>query len=92
MGMLWTETTPKTVFKSFSNKKSDIKKINLLVKSLTVNHKLNLKEIKGRISFSNNEFSEVIFFENEGHGFKNIENKKVVMQKSKEFLKNALNI
>ena len=25
MGMLWTETTPNTVFKSFSNKKSDIK-------------------------------------------------------------------
>jgi len=33
-----------------------------------------------------------MFFENEGHGFKNIENKKVVMQKSQEFLKNALNI
>jgi hypothetical protein len=33
-----------------------------------------------------------MFFENEGHGFKNIENKKVVMQKSQEFLKNVLNI
>ncbi len=40
----------------------------------------------------NNKHSEVIFFDNEGHGFKNIENKEVVMQKSKEFLKNALNI
>jgi len=40
----------------------------------------------------NNKYSEVIFFKNEGHGFKNIENKKVVMQKSQEFLKNALNI
>jgi len=40
----------------------------------------------------NNKYSEVMFFENEGHGFKNIENKEVVMQKSQEFLKNALNI
>ena len=35
---------------------------------------------------------EVIFFENEGHGFKNIENKEKVIQKSHEFLKNALSI
>jgi len=40
----------------------------------------------------NNKYSEVIFFDNEGHGFRNIENKEVVMQKSQEFLKNALNI
>jgi len=40
----------------------------------------------------NNKHSEVMLFENEGHGFKNIENKEVVMQKSQEFLKNALNI
>ena len=33
-----------------------------------------------------------MFFENEGHGFKNIENKEVVTQKSQEFLKNVLNI
>jgi len=44
------------------------------------------------ILLQNNKYSEVIFFENEGHGFKNIENKKVVMQKSQEFLKNVLNI
>ena len=44
------------------------------------------------ILMQNNKYSEVIFFENEGHGFKNIENKEVVMQKSQEFLKNALNI
>ncbi len=44
------------------------------------------------ILIRNNKYSEVIFFENEGHGFKNIENKKVVLQKSQEFLKNALNI
>ena len=40
----------------------------------------------------NNKYSEVMFFENEGHGFKIFENKKVVMQKSQEFLKNVLNI
>ena len=40
----------------------------------------------------NNKYSEVIFFDNEGHGFRNIENKEVVMQKSQEFLKNSLNI
>jgi len=40
----------------------------------------------------NNKYSEVIFFDNEGHGFRNIENKQVVMKKSQEFLKKALNI
>ncbi len=44
------------------------------------------------ILMQNNKYSEVIFFDNEGHGFKNIENKELVMQKSQEFLKNALNI
>ena len=44
------------------------------------------------ILIRNNKYSEVILFDNEGHGFKNIENKEVVMQKSQEFLKNALNI
>jgi len=44
------------------------------------------------ILIQNNKYSEVVFFENEGHGFKNIENKEVVMQKSKKFLKNTLNI
>ncbi len=44
------------------------------------------------ILISNNNFSEVVLFENEGHGFKNIENKEKVMQKSQEFLKNILNI
>ena len=45
-----------------------------------------------KILIRNNKYSEVMFFENEGHGFKNIENKKVILQKSQEFLKNALNI
>ena len=44
------------------------------------------------ILIQNNKYSEVMFFENEGHGFKNIENKEVVMQKSQEFLRNALNL
>ena len=44
------------------------------------------------ILIQNNKCSEVIFFDNEGHGFRNIENKEVVMQKSQEFLKNVLNI
>ena len=44
------------------------------------------------ILIQNNKYSEVIFFENEGHGFKNIQTKEVVMQKSQEFLKKALNI
>jgi len=40
----------------------------------------------------NNKYSEVMFFENEGHGFKDSANKELVMQKSQEFLKNTLNI
>ena len=44
------------------------------------------------ILIQNNKYSEIMFFDNEGHGFKNIENKEAVMQKSQEFLKNALDI
>ena len=40
----------------------------------------------------NNKHSEVIFFKDEGHGFKNIDNKKIVLQKTDEFLKKVLNI
>jgi len=57
-------------------------------KVISYEQTLKIQEILMR----NNRYSEVMFFENEGHGFKNIENKKVVMQKSQEFLKNALNI
>ncbi len=57
-------------------------------KVISYEQTLKIQEILIR----NNKFSEVMFFENEGHGFKNIENKKIVMQKSQEFLKNALNI
>ena len=44
------------------------------------------------ILIRHNKYSDAIFFENEGHGFKNIETKEEVMQKSQEFLQNALNI
>jgi len=44
------------------------------------------------ILIQNNKYSEVVFFENEGHGFKNIANKEIVIQKSRKFLKNALNL
>ena len=59
-------------------------------KDTVISYKQTLKIQE--ILIQNNKYSEVIFFENEGHGFKNIENKKVVIQKSEEFLKNALNI
>ena len=57
-------------------------------KVISYEQTLKIQEILIR----NNKYSEVMFFENEGHGFKNIENKKLVMHKSQEFLKNALNI
>ncbi len=59
-------------------------------KDTVISYKQTLKIQE--ILIQNNKYSEVIFFENEGHGFKNVANKEVVMQKSKEFLKNALNI
>ena len=57
-------------------------------KVISYEQTLKIQEILIR----NNKYSEVIFFHNEGHGFRNIENQEVVMQKSQEFLKNALNI
>ncbi len=59
-------------------------------KDTVISYKQTLK--MQEILIQNNKYSEVMFFENEGHGFKNIENREVVMQKSQEFLKNALNI
>ena len=75
------------------NKISKIKKPILLFhgkQDLVISYKQTLK-IQEQI-IQNNNYSEVIFFENEGHGFKNIENKKKVVQKTAEFLKKALNI
>ncbi len=59
-------------------------------KDTVISYKQTLKIQE--ILIQNNKYSEVIFFDNEGHGFRNIENKEVVMQKSREFLKNAFNI
>jgi len=59
-------------------------------KDTVISYKKTLKIQE--ILIQNNKYSEVIFFANDGHGFKNIENKELVMQKSQEFLKNALNI
>ena len=56
-------------------------------KVISYKQSLKIQEILSQ----NNKFSEVIFFENEGHGFKNIGNKEIVMRKSQEFLKNVLN-
>ena len=59
-------------------------------KDNVISYKQTLKIQENLIQ--NNKYSEVIFFENEGHGFKNTETKEIVMQKSQNFLKNALNI
>ena len=59
-------------------------------KDIVISYKQTLKIQE--ILIQNNKYSEVIFFDNEGHGFRNNENKEVVMQKSQEFLKNVLNI
>ena len=59
-------------------------------KDTVISYKQTLKIQE--ILIQNNKYSEVIIFENEGHGFKNFENKEVVMQKSQEFLKKTLNI
>ena len=75
------------------NQMNKIKKPILLFhgkKDRVISYKQTLKIQE--ILIQNNKYSEVMFFENEGHGFKNIANKEIVMQKSREFLKNALNI
>ena len=59
-------------------------------KDTVISYKQTLKIQE--ILIQNNKYSKVIFFEDEGHGFKNIETKKAVMKKSQDFLKNALNI
>ena len=75
------------------NKISKIKKPILLFhgkKDTVISYKQTLK-VKEKL-IQNNQYSEVNFFENEGHGFKNLENKKKVIQKTEDFLKKALNI
>ena len=75
------------------NQINKIKKPILLFhgkKDRVISYKQTLKIQE--ILIQNNKYSEVVFFENEGHGFKNFENKEIVMQKSRKFLKNALNL
>ena len=57
-------------------------------KDAVISYKQTLK-IKEQI-IQNNKLSEVILFENEGHGFKNIETKKIVMKKTEQFLNKVL--
>ena len=79
--------------------RSPINYINKIKKPILIFHGKKDKVISYKqtlkiqeILIQNNKYSEVIFFDNEGHGFKNIETKKLVMQKSYDFFKNALNI
>ncbi len=80
-------------FRSPINKISELKKPMLLFhgkEDLVISYKQTLK-IKEEI-LKNNKYSEVIFFDNEGHGFRNIDNKKKVLLKSQKFLEKTLNI
>ena len=79
--------------------RSPIYKINKLKKPLLVFHgKKDLvisykKTLQIRETLlKNNKNSEVIIFDNEGHGFKNTNNKKQVLIKTQEFLEKTLNI
>ena len=66
-------------------------KIFFLPKTLKINQK-SQKYPQHLLDFKNNKHSEVVFFENEGHGFKNTNNKKQVLFKTQEFLEKTLNI
>ncbi len=75
------------------NKIKKLKKPILLFHGKTdfvISYKQTLK-IKEQL-LKNNKYSDVIIFDNEGHGFKNIETKKIVLGKSSEFLEKTLNI
>ena len=75
------------------NKINELKKPILLFhgkQDLVISYKQTLK-IKEEL-LKNNKHSEVIFFDNEGHGFKNIDNKKTVLLKSQKFLEKTLKI
>jgi len=70
------------------NKINNIKKPILLFhgkKDSVISYKQTLK-IQEKL-LRNNNHSEVIFFKNEGHGFKDLNTKKIVMKKTEEFLK-----
>ncbi len=75
------------------NKMYTLKKPILLFhgkEDLVISYKQTLK-IRD-IILKNNKHSEVILFDNEGHGFKNIANKKIVLFKSQKFLERTLSI
>ena len=75
------------------NKINELKKPILLFhgkQDLVISYKQTLKIKKEFLK--NNKHSEVIFFDNEGHGFKNIDNKKTVLLKSQKFLEKTLKI
>ena len=75
------------------NKLHQLKKPVLLFhgkKDLVISYKKTL-QIKEKL-LRNNKDSEVIIFDNEGHGFQNTNNKKKVLIKTKEFLEKTLNI
>ncbi len=59
-------------------------------KDLVISYKKTL-QIKEKL-LKNNKNSEVIIFDNEGHGFKNTFNKKAVLIKTQQFLEKTLNI
>ncbi len=59
-------------------------------KDLVISYKKTL-QIKEKL-LKNNKKSEVIIFDNEGHGFKNTNNKKQVIFKTQQFLEKTLNI
>ena len=79
--------------------RSPINQINTIKKPILLFHGKKDKVISYKqtlkiqeLLIRNNKYSKVMFFKNEGHGFKNIENREIVMQKSQKFLKNALNL
>jgi len=87
-------------FFSDYNSRSPINKINNLNKPIllfhgkkdsVISYKQTLK-VQEKLIKNNNKLSEIVFFENEGHGFKYIENKKKVIQKTEDFLNKVLNI
>ena len=89
----YAKTHAEYINRSPINHINKIKKPILLFhgkKDKVISYKQTLKVQE--ILIQNNKYSKVIFFDNEGHGFRNIENRELVMQKSQEFLKNALNI
>ncbi|ABM71287.1 Esterase/lipase/thioesterase family active site [Prochlorococcus marinus str. MIT 9515] len=79
--------------------RSPINKINQLKKPVLLFHGKKDSVISYKktsqikdLLIGNNKNSEVIFFDNEGHGFKNLDNKQQVLIKTQKFLERTLNI